>query len=143
MTSICNDGAWLDDATPYTYPSCELDANAITPKNCPVGEVIVAHDTTNTFYKEIQNGSSYTYESQKRYCFDGELDGDASYTKLNLISSCTLNVVYAGEQQAVIIAPTPAPEAVVQQTTPQPNQPQDPIYARCAAPSGGVWTHGQ
>lgn len=137
-TSICNNWWWLNDDAPFEFSSCELEATALLPKNCAVEDIMVAHDSTNTFYKEIRNGTTYTYEAQTRYCFDGELDGSPEFTKLNLISSCTLNVVEVEEVEEVVVAPAP-----VVRTAPVVTTPTEPVYARCTAPFWGVWTHGQ
>jgi len=149
MTSICNNGSWLNDKAPYAFESCELEATALSPDNCVVGDIMVAHDSTNTFYKEIRNGSTYTYQSQTRYCFDGEMDGDSDFNKLNLISSCTLQVEETEntweientwETQGTVEPAVETNTAPQVNNTPTQNQ---PIYARCTGPFGGVWTHGQ
>lgn len=78
-TVTCNDGTWLGDIVPYEYAACALDPSTntgaiLTSQNCLVGDIIVPHDSTYTFYKEIKSGNSYEYQTQQRYCFDGQLE---------------------------------------------------------------------
>ncbi len=138
-TSICDDGVWLNEVSPFAFTTCSYGDGvgiSVVENNCAVGGVMVPHDSTNTFYKEKKNGSTYTYEAQKRYCFDGQLDGDAAYNKLNLISSCTLEI----KEEVVVEIPQPVVQPV---RAPVVTQPQEPVYARCTGPFGGVWQHGQ
>ena len=50
---------------------------------------------------------------------------------MNLISSCTLDVIEEKEEAPVAI---PAAQPVVKRTTPTVVTPKEPVYARCSGP---------
>lgn len=143
VTSICNNGSWRNDVAPLAYNTCSVDATANTWLNldeqpCLVGDVLVPHDSTYTYYKKSGVGTSATYQAQKRFCFNGILEGDESYDILNLVSSCVLDIEEEKEEEPVAV-PTPKPS----RAEALPVKPAEPVYARCTGPFGGVWEHGK
>ena len=147
LTSTCNDGQWLNDVKPYPFASCSLgekslEDNVLTSKNCKLGDIIIPHDTTYTFYKEVKEGNKYVYQTAKRYCFDGKLEGDATYNKVNTLSTCQPTI----KKEVKIKAPVkkavkkPVYRAPVK---PVPAKPAKPRYNRCTSPSGKVREHGK
>lgn len=149
-TSTCNDGSRWKDRKPYPFVSCSLwnktlDDDLLVSKNCKVGDIIIPHDTTYTFYKEIKEGNTYTYQKMKRYCFDGKLEGDASYDKINMLSTCQPTNGETKEeskktQEKKSPTTTIKPTAKAVTKTTYDSQPK---YNRCTSPEWKIREHGK
>ncbi len=74
-TSKCDNGTFIEKE-PFDYPSCRIEK----PESCNINGYELFHDTKKTFYKygSYVNGK-WVCDSEERYCFDGEADGDSAY----------------------------------------------------------------
>ena len=143
LTSTCNDGSRRKDKKPYPFASCSLgekslEDNILVSKNCKLGDVIIPHDTTYTFYKEIKEGNKYVYKTAKRYCFDGKLEGDETYNKINMLSTCQPVVEKEVKAPVKKVVTKPSYKAPTKPVTPP-----KPKYNRCTSPSGKIREHGK
>ncbi len=74
-TSHCDDWVFLEKE-PFDYPSCKIEK----PESCDINGYELFHDTRKIFYNAWRYVSGKREcDDQERYCFDGEVDGDAAY----------------------------------------------------------------